>query len=690
MDLADAVTWEEPAAALISDASLLENAGDGEHLHAIEVPSIDEKAVAKSRFHSLADGIWREGVLSLAEMRVYSLELAIRDKPDWERKVAQPGIAAAWRKDFLASRSGRPEEADWALAHVAWLARTRGLAGAGAVIPSAVRGAVEARGLLAPSEIAALVAGAAALERGPRDYHPGSHRQVVNLVHPSLWPIAYGVTPLHGGGVAPLPAHLTLATPADVASLRAALGLPREEVAGVATQLHRDAWEISRAAFEASFARLTAEYEAHSAGDDYNFEQQDALREFKQRFLPSRQVLSVATSTLGSDSSEGDEDEYRDAAPTASRVNYSNEYDVKRALWSTRFQWLPAEVSVDACGTSRFVSYINNLDPATNTSLYETLGAVFTRFLPLFERALSESMKGPSRLIHYPMPDVELMRKEWIAESKAKDQKGRLKAKGKAASVTATLDDDEDEWHDRFWQARRDIPIPQPRVPVWSAPPSLPPLSLCKRQLQVIVKMANIELTPARPRYNGGSWHLEGAANERIVATGICYYAQDNISPSMLHFRVGVHEPSYGQDDSWLVEGIFGIDDGDALVQSRGHVRTDEGLCLVWPNHLQHRVAPFALADPTRPGHRKILVFFLVDPDYRVLSSRDVPQQQPSAICRALRGVLPPDLALRVAEFSTLSHLQAVAQRLELMAERKFTVKAGDELVRREFSLCEH
>lgn len=30
------------------------------------------------------------------------------------------------------------------------------------------------------------------------------------------------------------------------------------------------------------------------------------------------------------------------------------------------------------------------------------------------------------------------------------------------------------------------------------------------RPLQVIVKLANIELTPEKPDYEGGSWHIEG------------------------------------------------------------------------------------------------------------------------------------------------------------------------------------
>ncbi|KAJ6184216.1 hypothetical protein N7519_005517 [Penicillium mononematosum] len=31
-----------------------------------------------------------------------------------------------------------------------------------------------------------------------------------------------------------------------------------------------------------------------------------------------------------------------------------------------------------------------------------------------------------------------------------------------------------------------------------------------EKSLQVIVKLANIELTPEKPDYEGGSWHIEG------------------------------------------------------------------------------------------------------------------------------------------------------------------------------------
>ena len=64
-----------------------------------------------------------------------------------------------------------------------------------------------------------------------------------------------------------------------------------------------------------------------------------------------------------------------------------------------------------------------------------------------------------------------------------------------------------------------------------------PYVNLRGRTLKVIVKLANIELTPEKPYYNGGAWHVEGMGNEAIVATAIYYYSQENVTPSTLSFR---------------------------------------------------------------------------------------------------------------------------------------------------------
>lgn len=45
--------------------------------------------------------------------------------------------------------------------------------------------------------------------------------------------------------------------------------------------------------------------------------------------------------------------------------------------------------------------------------------------------------------------------------------------------------------------------------------------------ISVRASVENIFQTPDKPEYNGGSWHIEGMANERICASSIYYYDQE-------------------------------------------------------------------------------------------------------------------------------------------------------------------
>ncbi|MFD8207108.1 DUF4246 family protein [Streptomyces sp. NPDC059695] len=119
--------------------------------------------------------------------------------------------------------------------------------------------------------------------------------------------------------------------------------------------------------------------------------------------------------------------------------------------------------------------------------------------------------------------------------------------------------------------------------------------------------------------------------------------------------------------------GVFGLEGEDALNQLPGSSSTPAGRCLAFPNVYLHRVGSFRLAVPARPGHREILVFSLVDPSESLVSTFDVPLQQPwSAI---------PTMPLG----------QARAFREQCMQERKFFVDEHNErLYEPEFSLCEH
>jgi hypothetical protein len=227
--------------------------------------------------------------------------------------------------------------------------------------------------------------------------------------------------------------------------------------------------------------------------------------------------------------------------------------------------------------------------------------------------------------------------------------------------------------------------------------------ALAGRRLQVIVKVATIELTPDRPAYAGGTWHVEGCHNERIVATAIHYLECENVTPSRLAFREAVCEPDYEQHDHVAVRAIYDMGDEEPLVQARGAVRTVAGRTVCFPNVLQHRVEPFALADRARPGRRTIIVFFLVDPTRPVpRSTATVPPQQRAwleaelAAARRWRD-LPEVLCDHVLRFlvdadgGPMSHAAALRHRLALMEERKFiTDENTAEVFERLFSLCEH
>lgn len=255
-------------------------------------------------------------------------------------------------------------------------------------------------------------------------------------------------------------------------------------------------------------------------------------------------------------------------------------------------------------------------------------------------------------------------------------------------------DDDEafDDWNDN--RPFKEVPIPAYEAP---EPPS-EVIDLTGKRLQVIVKLANIVLTPENPSYPGGSWHIEGMKNENICASGIYYYASENISESRLNFRQAVCEPNYEQNDNRGVEHFYGLSNDGALNQEVASVITKEDRCIAFPNFYQHQVQPFQLTDPSKPGYRKILVFFLVNPTKRIPSSATVPPQQAEWFFEILQKTppfnrLPVEIVKQIVGHMDfpISMERAKVYREELMAERKAFVKENSETVfSRAFSLCEH
>jgi hypothetical protein len=42
----------------------------------------------------------------LAELRMYGLSWAIRNKPEWQRKISDPSVVEKWRKEAMDQQEG--------------------------------------------------------------------------------------------------------------------------------------------------------------------------------------------------------------------------------------------------------------------------------------------------------------------------------------------------------------------------------------------------------------------------------------------------------------------------------------------------------------------------------------------------------------------------------------------------------
>ncbi|KAL8728685.1 MAG: hypothetical protein Q9166_005249 [cf. Caloplaca sp. 2 TL-2023] len=352
--------------------------------------------------------------------------------------------------------------------------------------------------------------------------------------------------------------------------------------------------------------------------------------------------------------------------------------------WSKKFQWLPAEF--EASPNSNDInakSYINNLHPRDHPDLYSIIPQIMAKVIPLWDRVLS----------HVVCPTIPPRVSDWSNSYEGykedpEEQPGQEE------------DEDTDTWQTRLdeWRDQREVVEPEPGEFKTTAeriqgdgsnselnrpqPPDTHPCVNLRKdygRLQVIVKLANIHLTPEKPEYPGGSWHVEGQANESI----------HNITDSFLSFRQQVDEGRhlpYPQDEWKAVQQIFGIENEGPAIQNLGQVLTRESRLLCFPNVMQHRVSPFKLADPSKSGYRKILALFLVDPHLKIISTENVPPQQHSWWRKKVQdaGVyerLPPELAENVVSGTgfPVTLEKAREQRTELMAERKEFVKIHNE-----------
>lgn len=400
---------------------------------------------------------------------------------------------------------------------------------------------------------------------------------------------------------------------------------------------------------------------------------------------------------------------------------YNGETTNDSDIYSARFQWLPCDVSFSDDERVSITSYINNLHPKHHRDLYGTIENVIAKSIPLWNEVLaSTESEKTSRLdvkdYSEYWPQGEERPRGWRPEGWEDNNPRGTKIDENGDEVTDDENEDinVDDLDDEYRSDERRTKHPDPRGPYMPAPaPEADEIVDLRKQfektgLQVIAKLANIHLTPEEPTYAGGAWHIEGQLNEHIVATSLFYYEQENIDKSSIAFRQVMDtecgsEFPYEQSEYSGLEEVLGIENYMPAFSDLGSVLTKEGRLLAFPNVLQHRVPPFSLRDPSRPGHRKILALFLVDPYIRILSTSKVPPQQKDWWVEEVMNAAGSIDRLSDMPIEMMGHIlddcdgfpisleEAKETRAELMKERSRIQESVEEgFNENTFNFCEH
>jgi hypothetical protein len=352
----------------------------------------------------------------------------ITDKPNWDTKVLfdvddfimsvsdkcdkvfKEEIVAKWKGELLSNTETTFTKSmvDWIIAELQYKAKTFQETG----LFTVYNGDVVKSDRAIPEPLRESLMNAVTKLEGetPKDWHPGSDEKVLDLVHPSLFPLVYG----------------------------------------------------------------------------------------KSRVVRDKAIsLDESISTSG----QGEVIPVPELPPS----NYSWNQGASNRF-STKFQWLPCDVEVAPDSRCKITSYINNLHPEKFRELYGIIEEVIARAIPQWNLTICPlsnrwmCMYGRQERIPYECVNyVEVPEDE-------QPQKGEV--------------EDEDTYWDRRWDWETSQTVIQPEPGEFTPPeipkhrPNKPHADLRrdyeKEGLQVIVKLANIHLSPDKPKYEGGTWHVEG------------------------------------------------------------------------------------------------------------------------------------------------------------------------------------
>ncbi|KAH7171247.1 hypothetical protein EDB81DRAFT_678188 [Dactylonectria macrodidyma] len=353
------------------------------------------------------------------------------------------------------------------------------------------------------------------------------------------------------------------------------------------------------------------------------------------------------------------------------------------------YQWLPCDVSLTG-EHPRIETYVNNVHPVRHSALYSVIEKLIEKALPAWDIMYRWPKEFKIQRLYTASVGVDCTvpnvcygsNNECCAASNRPLNEDEPGVGGDSSEYLES----ECERLDRQWFKDTHplrLPDPQDTLKIHANDIKSSGFFAGASQVQVIVRLFSVHLTPDRPLYSGYSRRVEGQLNERLCSTALYYYDSENVTHGHLEFRTRADaEPlksvlSYKKHDPYALSATYAIVEGAMKLQHIGSVQTAPNRILFFPNVYQHQTSSFELVDKTRSGHCKVLVLYLVDPAVPIVSTANVPPQQRDWWTERTSPVggetkLPPELIEMVmsnVDFP-IDEVEAKKMRWELMRER--------------------
>ncbi|KAJ5167720.1 uncharacterized protein N7482_003314 [Penicillium canariense] len=333
--------------------------------------------------------------------------------------------------------------------------------------------------------------------------------------------------------------------------------------------------------------------------------------------------------------------------------------DIEVRPYRRHYQILPSDFELGDDDRWHIATYINNLHPEKHRNIYKIIEDAFNCIVPQWNMTMTplKDMLHSRARIEYHKAEYYPVLQEVLDRSPQMERR----------EAQTEFDERYEKWRLNHFQAiQPDVGNFLP----WAVPPSLmsrlpedlpSPVRIEQgvslnqdykdRGLQVITRILGVDLTPEDPNYQT-EWHVEGQMvgysksvsrtisdlimpqqNEHICAASFLIFDKDNMEDPFMEFRSIIEVGSLGDvehepgDFIWMNQ-VFGLDNGEPAIQHQGAIKCTLGRTVMFPSTIQHRLTRFELKDKSKPGYVRGLVFYMVDPNIRIISTANIPPQR--------------------------------------------------------------